>query len=242
MEAMKKLLLTTICVFGLVEILSGCKKELLINPTEVVLYNGSQEKIQVDGEENGITYVSENPLIATVSNDGVVTGWVRGETNILVSAGSKKAICKAQVKTRVNSIPEIDASTLGMAETEAKEKLTQNGESITTTEDGFGYVKTVSGTKIAYIYLHENGKIQTCLMTLSLSSSLAPTIVDFATERYSVVTKTGTYSLAMVSPTKEYAVLLSAENGRITLLYTLYNQKNNLKSATIEAYLHEEEH
>ncbi len=54
-------------------------------------------KLRVSGGTGTYTWISENPAIATVAGDGTVTPVARGITNVLVTDGSKKAVCIVRV-------------------------------------------------------------------------------------------------------------------------------------------------
>ena len=54
-------------------------------------------KLRVSGGTGTYTWISENPAIATVASDGTVTPVARGITNVLVTDGSKKAVCIVRV-------------------------------------------------------------------------------------------------------------------------------------------------
>lgn len=54
-------------------------------------------KLRVSGGTGTYTWISENPAIATVASDGTVTPVARGVTNVLVTDGTKKAVCIVRV-------------------------------------------------------------------------------------------------------------------------------------------------
>lgn len=54
-------------------------------------------KLRVSGGTGTYTWISENPSIATVASDGSVTPVASGTTNVVVTDGSKKAICIVRV-------------------------------------------------------------------------------------------------------------------------------------------------
>lgn len=57
----------------------------------------SPVKLRVSGGTGTYTWISENPEIATVASDGTVTLVAKGTTNVLVTDGSKKAVCIVRV-------------------------------------------------------------------------------------------------------------------------------------------------
>jgi len=54
-------------------------------------------QLKVSGGTGAYTWISENPSVASVSSDGTVTPVASGTTNILVTDGSKKAVCVVRV-------------------------------------------------------------------------------------------------------------------------------------------------
>ena len=54
-------------------------------------------KLRVSGGTGTYTWISENPSIATVASDGSVTPVANGTTHVVVTDGSKKAICIVRV-------------------------------------------------------------------------------------------------------------------------------------------------
>lgn len=54
-------------------------------------------KLRVSGGTGTYTWISENPSIATVGSDGTITPVASGITNVVVTDGSKRAICIVRV-------------------------------------------------------------------------------------------------------------------------------------------------
>ncbi len=54
-------------------------------------------QLKVSGGTGTYTWISENPSIAKVSSNGTVTPVASGTTNVLVTDGSKKAVCIVRV-------------------------------------------------------------------------------------------------------------------------------------------------
>ena len=54
-------------------------------------------KLRVSGGTGTYIWISENPAIATVAGDGTVTPVASGTTNVVVTDGSRKAICIVRV-------------------------------------------------------------------------------------------------------------------------------------------------
>lgn len=54
-------------------------------------------KLRVSGGTGTYTWISENPSVATVGSDGTITPVASGITNVVVTDGSKRAICIVRV-------------------------------------------------------------------------------------------------------------------------------------------------
>ncbi len=54
-------------------------------------------QLKVSGGTGAYTWISENPSVATVGSDGTVTPVASGTTNVVVTDGSKKAVCVVRV-------------------------------------------------------------------------------------------------------------------------------------------------
>lgn len=54
-------------------------------------------KLRVSGGTGTYTWISENPSVATVASDGTITPVASGITNVVVTDGSKRAICIVRV-------------------------------------------------------------------------------------------------------------------------------------------------
>lgn len=54
-------------------------------------------KLRVSGGTGTYTWISENPAVATVASDGTITPVASGTTNVVVTDGSKRAICIVRV-------------------------------------------------------------------------------------------------------------------------------------------------
>ena len=67
-------------------------------------------KLRVSGGTGSYTWISENPSVATVAGDGTVTPVASGTTHVVVTDGSKRAICIVRV-TGGGSAPSGSGST-----------------------------------------------------------------------------------------------------------------------------------
>lgn len=98
-----------------------------------------------------LSYVSENPEIATVDVNGVVTGVAAGEVTITISSGSVSTTCKVTVGPYVNVTGiTLNKTELTLAPTESD---TLTVETVTPDNANFGleYVWESSDSNVAYV-------------------------------------------------------------------------------------------
>jgi len=98
------IIIVTICV----TLFSACKEpvtDISLNKNELTLVPGETEKLVAtiypkDATNNKITWVSSDPNVATVSDDGLVSAINNGNTTITVTTqdGNKKAACEVTVE------------------------------------------------------------------------------------------------------------------------------------------------
>lgn len=70
-------------------------------------------KLRVSGGTGTYTWISENPSIATVGSDGTITPVASGITNVVVTDGSKRAICIVRVTGGSAPAPSSGGTTSG---------------------------------------------------------------------------------------------------------------------------------
>lgn len=100
-------------------------------------------QLKVSGGTGTYTWISENPAVATVASDGTVTPVANGTVNILVTDGSKKAICIVRVTG--GSAP---ASNGGGTTTQPSTTTPSTTTPSTTTPSSGGSLKTGSAVVI----------------------------------------------------------------------------------------------
>lgn len=76
---------------------------ITLDKTDISLFSvGETVKLTADVAPHSagaaVTWISENPAVATVSSDGLVTAVAGGAVNITVQAGSKSAVCIVRVR------------------------------------------------------------------------------------------------------------------------------------------------
>ncbi|GEM_PF-1623860 len=215
----------------------SCSKEdskppLSIKNNELVLFRENTEELIVEHNPGELSFKSQNPLIATVSDDGVVEGNVRGKTSILVTSLNETATANVEVKTLINYLPE---PYLGFGEDYATVKTkVVSGEQFFNLENGFAVQKRIDNSNVIYGYSFENSKLKMSMFLFETLSNITSVIADFLLERYIPVAQTGAFSAGLISPEKDMIVLVSASDDN-SYVYVAYTEYNGEESSTANA-------
>lgn len=228
----------------LLTLLISCAKEevksvMSVKNNNLILFHESTEAIIVENNPGDLTFKSENSLIASVSDEGVVEGGVRGETTILVTSMNETAITTVEVKTLINYLPE---PYLGFGETyETVKSKAASGEEIFELDNGFAIQRRIDKSDVIYLYMFENNKLEMSAFAFATLSNIASVIVDFLLERYIPVAQTGAYSAGLISPEMDKLILFSTSDDKSTIYvgYTKYD--GNKESAVRSAKLFDEQ-
>lgn len=237
---MKKYLLLVCVAIAMLAV--GCSKDspnnpdtppevrLTVTPNVLTLTHDRTAKLTVEGSTGGtVTYKSENPFIASVSEDGTVKGGVRGETNIVVSSGDKKALCKVTVKTLINFIKE-PILEFGQSVEYIKSKFPESSDVISE-GNVIGYKS--EGSDIIYGYQFKDGKLNSSAIMIPVLSDDVKSVVDFVLERYVVVERTGTYSYILISPDKTLGVNVSISGRNLIVIFLPYKSNSQARVRTV---------
>ena len=214
-------------------IVLSCSKDepvpvMTVQNKDIALYHDKTEAIVVKNAKDIVIYTPENKLIATVSEDGVVTGGVRGKTSIIVSSAGETASVNVSVSTLINFIPEPYLK-FGQSFEAVKGELEKNG-SVIVSNGNLVQLHTIDGKECSYVYLFENGNMKSCGFLIEVLSKTMGSIVDFLMERYVVVAKTGTYSYMFITPDKKTEIYLSPSDD-MEYIVILYLPASETKSA-----------
>ena len=178
----------------------GCSKEhrekkLTVKNTSLELYRESEEKLILENSGETVSYKSRDSNIATVSSDGVVKGWIRGETYIVAYSDGDSAEVKVVVKTKHNKFPE-PVLEFGASQSTIKSKLPFSFK-ISSEEETFIMGKIeILGEIVAYSYTFERGKLTMAVLYTDIDSPMAMEVLKFGAERYVPQTelKSGVFS------------------------------------------------
>ncbi len=190
--------------------LSSCSedKEVIqptLSKTELTLYVDQTATLSYSGGK--CTWSSDNALVASVNN-GVVTAKHVGETIIRANGTS----CKVTVKARYTKYQE-PYVLWGNSISQVKNHM-RDYELLESSSTTLGY--RGKGDVIAYIYMFENGILQSSAFATPLTESSY--LLNFLTERYVPLTKDGTIYY-FCSPDKKSAVTLQVETSYLMVAY-----------------------
>ena len=112
-------------------------------------------KLRVSGGAGTYTWISEDPSIATVGSDGTVTPVAAGTTHVVVTDGSKKAICIVRVTSAKSTTPSTPTS--GGSTPSSPSTTPSSGGSLRTGKavviNGGNGVRVRSGPGTSYVIL-----------------------------------------------------------------------------------------
>ena len=189
---------------------------LTVTPNVLTLTHDKTAKLTVESSTGGtVTYKSENPFIASVSEDGTVRGRVRGETNIVVSSGGKSALCKVTVETLINFIKE-PILEFGQSVEYIKSNPPKSSEVL---EKGNAIAYKSEDSNIVYAYQFKEGKPNSSAIIIPILSEDLKSVLEFVVERYVVVERTGTYSYILISPDRKLAVSVSKSGENLLVIF-----------------------
>lgn len=220
-------------------VLTGCSKEdvkppMSIKNNDLSIHHDGTVKLIVENAAEAVTYSSENELIAEVSDDGIVTGGVKGSTKITVKSGQETAICNVTVETLINYIPEPNMQ-FGQSRTVIKNAVKSDGEVIFDDESMYAQSRFVDGSEFLYIYLFEDDKLQVSIFAFETTSKTISVIADFLLERYIAVSSTKTYEYTFISPDQKTAVGLFPSDD-LSTIFVMYMPVEETRSTTRDHY------
>ena len=178
-----------------------------------------------------ISYASENPEIATVDVNGVVTGVAVGEATITISSGLVSTTCKVTVGPYVNVTGiTLNKTELTLAPTESE---TLTVETVTPDNANFGleYVWESSNSNVAYV-IPNKGEIVARLpgtATITVRSKE----FDSVTATCTVTVRTEEY-LAVAIPDKDASIETHRDDTRLGLRDHLYTYTNADRYSVLE--------
>lgn len=194
----------------------------LLSPKELTLYAGETAQLNYNGE---CSWSSDEPLIADVDNNGLVTANLVGVTNI----HANDEICKVTVNPRYNTYME-PYTKWGASESEVTEFM--SGYSNLGKQNQF-LVFSDSDGKILYFYSFTNNLLESSSITADIIT-MSDEITDFLLERYVVIyvdESTYTILLESVDGTLCVGINFDIDTGLMMVIYM--PGEENISSKTI---------
>lgn len=220
---------------SILTLLISCAKEesrpaMSVKNNNLILFHEETEGLVVENNPADLTFKSENRLIASVTDEGVVEGRVRGETTILVTSFDETATASVEVKTMINFLPE-PYMVFGEDYETVKSKAA-SGEEIIELDNGFVIQRKIDNSDVIYLYMFENNKLDMSAFAFGTLSNISSIIVDFLLERYIPVAQTGAFSAGLISPEKDKLILFSTTDDKESIIVGYMKYDGNSESAT----------
>lgn len=127
---------------------------LTLSTTDFTLKTvGESHTVTVSGGSGSYTWISEDEGIASVDSSGKITAVSRGTVNVLVTDGSKKAVCIV----RCNVSGESTSSSSGSSGTSASSSSLKAGSAVVTNAGNGVFVRSGPGTENEALATLSNG-------------------------------------------------------------------------------------
>ncbi len=223
---MKKILLLVI-ITSIAMSFTSCSKDessssLRIKNNDIKLFKHTEEKLIVENAQGNIVYKSRNHRIATVSDDGVVKGNVRGETYIVAYAGGDSAVCKVTVGTIINVMQE-PILDFGKSMEYIKSKIPKNAELVNEEDGTLTYRLTMNNLPVGYVYIFKEGKMVSASLVVSTEKIESATFAKFFVERYLTIDKIAENIYGLASPDEKIYVVIKPVEDDSPLVMAIYS-------------------
>lgn len=180
---MKKYFVIAIAMIGLVASFASCSSSddddvsISLSQSDIIL-NGKTATAQLTATPNNVEWSIENPFVATINSQGIVTAIHVGQTRIFAKSGNSSKMCNVTVSPQYTTFTE---------------PLTEFGENKAYIISKLGAPNTQSDNIIAYgtatdyqvtSYTFENDKLTMCTVALRATDSRVLQLPLFFIERY----------------------------------------------------------
>ncbi|TCO87683.1 Ig-like protein group 2 [Bacteroides heparinolyticus] len=204
---------------------------ITLNKSEVELLHNETFQLKISGNNNRLVFEVENENIAKVDENGLITGNVKGETNVVVKAGKSSAKCSVKVNTSVNDIRE-PYFLFGKGYDEVNRIVTADKEPIVVgsleRKPGRSISFRTSENYVQYIYAYlfdDTEKLDKISIMIDCRRYKTEyyRLLDFALERYFIVSQPGTMKYNLMSIDKKMIVSTDLK----TEVFSLMFRENN---------------
>lgn len=226
---MKKYLLVMLTIISVGVALVSCSSSddnddvFSISQSEIS-FTGNNNVIKLTSSAQGVSWESENPYVASVSNDGSVKSVHVGETYIVAHSGGKVKKCKVVVRPKYSLFME-PITEFGISKDEVIKRC---GTPFSESTNDLIYSNQTNDNAIYYKF--ENDKLVSCMVILKATIEI-PNISEFLIERYEIVPKVfnGKFSFINALTLKDASMVVllvpSPSNGVISVTYIPYKGK-----------------
>lgn len=226
---MKKYLLVMLTIISVGVALVSCSSSddnddvFSISQSEIS-FTGNNNIIKLTSSAQGVSWESENPYVASVSNDGSVKSVHVGETYIVAHSGGKVKKCKVVVRPKYSLFME-PITEFGISKDEVIKRC---GTPFSESTNDLIYSNQTKDNAIYYKF--ENDKLVSCMVILKATIEI-PNISEFLIERYEIVPKVfnGKFSFINALTLKDASMVVllvpSPSNGVISVTYIPYKGK-----------------
>lgn len=216
---MRKILFLSLAALTMV----GCSKDdetkLSLSTNNISLYSENTEQITASEQS---TWESNDEFVATVSDNGIVTGEHVGKAIITATGSNGEAQCQVEVKAQYNTYAD-PVFEFGASKSTIKSK---EGRTLDVEKEESLLFKPEKSAIQGVGYIFKNGKMTFIGVNVKLSSALEAT--KFLIERYLVIgAGVGDIAGVMINnlPNKaNMGITMSAESGYALVMYMPYKK------------------
>ena len=184
---------------------------------------GVDSFVQITSSSPNVKWSSENPYIATISEDGKIKSAHIGETYIVAQSNGKTKKCKVTVTPQYSIYTE-PITDFGKSKEEIIKTL---GTPFLDKGDILSYVNDNQDIVVNYVF--KEGKLDYCFVLLKATLNII-NIADFLTERYELVPRDfgGKYAFINALTAKEATMLIITysrpSDGVLVVQYNKYKK------------------
>ena len=224
---MRKYLFLFLAMLTMATVFTSCSSDndddgFSISLSEATI-KGVDNFAQITSSSPSVKWSSENPYVATISEDGKIKSAHIGETYIVAQSDGKTKKCKIIVTPQYSIYTE-PITDFGKSKEEIIKTL---GTPFLDKDDILSY--TNDNQDIIVNYIFKEGKLDNCIVLLKMTLDII-NLVDFLKERYELVPRdfNGNYAFINALTTKEASVIVTLRsrpiNGVIVVQYNKYNK------------------